>query len=328
MRLTGGGAGLGVADPLLRLSSVTTAGTLAVPVSLPLPSSTSGTARPELSPLTPAWHREVRSLLVTNSGQVRSGQSHLQHHWAVHSSRPSRGSRLRTSYSCCCHTPDQPGSPGGRREVRRQPGRHSRPGRHHRDSLECSTACPGSSVRCTSRLEEAPATLPPPDLTVLGEVWVWSSASHSSRPWGESRDRTGDSCWSRTPGLQHSLGGRRELRPHQVRHSLPLPPDKDSLECSISSHRNSSRRTSDLPGAPGAPSYSLGRGPSSRVQGQASHSSHLSGGRKIRTVYSCCYRRQEFQHSPHLSRSLLDLQGRDSPEYNKVGGGNFSLCRF
>ena len=74
MRLTGGGAGLGVADPLLRLSTVTTAGTLAVPVSLPLPSSTSGTARPELSPLTPAWHREVRSLLVTNSGQVRSGQ--------------------------------------------------------------------------------------------------------------------------------------------------------------------------------------------------------------------------------------------------------------
>ena len=77
MRLTGGGAGLGVADPLLRLSTVTTAGTLAVPVSLPLPSSTSGTARPELSPLTPAWHREVRSLLVTNSGQVRSGQVSL-----------------------------------------------------------------------------------------------------------------------------------------------------------------------------------------------------------------------------------------------------------
>ena len=153
----GGGAGLGVADPLLRLSTVTTAGTLAVPVSLPLPSSTSGTARPELSPLTPAWHREVRSLLVTNSGQVRSGQSHLQHHWAVHSSRPSRGSRLRTSYSCCCHTPDQPGSPGGRREVRRQPGRHSRPGRDHRDCQDCSTSCPGSSARCTSRLEAAPA---------------------------------------------------------------------------------------------------------------------------------------------------------------------------
>ena len=53
-RLIGAGAGLGVTDPLLSLSAVTTAGTLTVPVSLPLPSSTPGTARPELSPLTPA----------------------------------------------------------------------------------------------------------------------------------------------------------------------------------------------------------------------------------------------------------------------------------
>ena len=65
--MIGAGAGLGVTDPLLSLSAVTTAGTLAVPVSLPLPSSTPRTARPELSPLTPACQR---SLLITRSGQV------------------------------------------------------------------------------------------------------------------------------------------------------------------------------------------------------------------------------------------------------------------
>ena len=62
LRLRGVGAGLRVADPLLSLSAVTTAGTLAVSVSLPLPSSTPRTARPELSPLTPACQR---SLLIT-----------------------------------------------------------------------------------------------------------------------------------------------------------------------------------------------------------------------------------------------------------------------
>ena len=70
LRLRSVGAGLSVADPLLSLSAVTTAGTLAVPVSLPLPSSTPRTARPELSPLTPACHTEV----IT---QVRSGQVSL-----------------------------------------------------------------------------------------------------------------------------------------------------------------------------------------------------------------------------------------------------------
>ena len=78
MRLTGGGAGLGVADPLLRLSAVTTAGPLAVPVSLPLPSTTPGTARPELSPLTPACHRERSgqvSLWGYNNGFLETGNT-------------------------------------------------------------------------------------------------------------------------------------------------------------------------------------------------------------------------------------------------------------
>ena len=106
------------------------------------------------------------------SGKVRSGQPYLHHRPGVHSSRPSRGSRLRTVYSYCCHTPDQPGSPGVRRELRRQPGRHSRPGRHHRDCQDCSTSCPGNSAHCTSRLEAAPARplLSPLEPGVAGEV--------------------------------------------------------------------------------------------------------------------------------------------------------------
>ena len=54
MRLTGGGAGLGVADPLLRLSTVTTAGTLAVPVPAPLATATGPGAATPGSPLAPA----------------------------------------------------------------------------------------------------------------------------------------------------------------------------------------------------------------------------------------------------------------------------------
>ena len=74
------------------------------------------------------------------------------HSRVCHSSRPSRGSRNQTFYSCCSHTSGLPYTPGARRECHRLEVHHSRPHPGHRAARECSNAGHCSYGHCISDL--------------------------------------------------------------------------------------------------------------------------------------------------------------------------------